>query len=49
LGGFRESLRASYGLPVVVRLMLLVPLRYRERIPQPMFHAARWVVRSLRR
>ncbi len=47
--GMRESLRASDGLPVAVRLMLLVPLRYRERMPVPAVDAARRVVRALRR
>jgi hypothetical protein len=45
----RAEWRSSRGLPVIVRLMLLVPLRYRERMPLPMVHAARRVVRALRR
>jgi hypothetical protein len=49
LGGLREEFRASRGLPLVLRLMLLVPLRYRERMPLPVVHAARRVVRGLRR
>jgi hypothetical protein len=49
LRGLRTEWRASSGLPFVVRLMLLVPLRYRERMPLPMVHAARRVVRALRR
>jgi hypothetical protein len=47
--GMRESLRRSDGLPVSVRVMLLVPLEYRERIPVPVMDAARKLVRSLRR
>jgi hypothetical protein len=47
--GMRASLRRSDGLPVSVRMMLLVPPRYRERIPVPMVDAARRFVRSLRR
>jgi hypothetical protein len=47
--GLRAEWRTSRGLPLIVRLMLLVPLRYRERMPLPMVHAARRVVRSLRR
>jgi hypothetical protein len=47
--GLRTEWRASRGLPFVLRLMLLVPLRYRERMPLPMVHAARRVVRALRR
>jgi hypothetical protein len=47
--GMRESLRRSDGLPVSVRMMLLVPPRYRERIPVPVVDAARRFVRSLRR
>jgi hypothetical protein len=45
----RESLRRSDGLPVSVRVMLLVPPEYRERIPVPVMDAARKFVRSLRR
>jgi hypothetical protein len=45
----RESLRRSDGLPVTVRVMLLVPPQYRERIPVPVMDAARRFVRSLRR
>jgi hypothetical protein len=48
LAGLRESLRASYGLPAVVRVMLLLPPRYRERLPVPVVHAARRIVRALR-
>jgi hypothetical protein len=47
--GMRESLRTSDGLPLPVRMMLLVPPRYRERMPLPVVHAARRVVRALRR
>jgi hypothetical protein len=45
----RESLRRSDGLPVSVRVMLLVPPQYRERIPVPVMDAARKFVRALRR
>lgn len=45
----RESLRRSDGLPVSVRMMLLVPPQYRERIPVPVMDAARKFVRALRR
>jgi hypothetical protein len=45
----RESLRRSDGLPLTVRMMLLVPLRYRERVPVPIVDAARRFVRTLRR
>jgi hypothetical protein len=45
----RESLRVSEGLPLPVRAMLLLPPRYRERLPLPVVHAARWVVRATRR
>ena len=45
----RESLRGSDGLPVSVRVMLLVPPQYRERIPVPVVDVARKFVRSLRR
>ena len=44
----RESLRGSDGLPVSVRVMLLVPPQYRERIPVPIVDAARRFVRGLR-
>jgi hypothetical protein len=47
--GMRESLRRSDGLPLTVRVMLLVPLRYRERVPVPVVDAARRFVRTLRR
>jgi hypothetical protein len=36
---------ASTGLPLVVRIMLLVPPRYRARLPRPVVHAARRIVR----
>jgi hypothetical protein len=45
----RESLRRTDGLPVSVRVILLVPQQYRERIPVPVVNAARRFVRSLRR
>jgi hypothetical protein len=45
----RESLRRTDGLPVSVRVILLVPQHYRERIPVPVVNAARRFVRSLRR
>jgi hypothetical protein len=45
----RDSLRRSDGLPVSVRVMLLVPPQYRERIPVPVMDAARKFVRALRR
>jgi hypothetical protein len=45
----RESLRASEGLPLPVRAMLILPPKYRERLPLPVVHAARWVVRATRR
>jgi hypothetical protein len=44
----RESLRRSDGLPVSIRVMLLVPPHYRERIPVPVMDAARKFVRALR-
>jgi hypothetical protein len=47
--GVRESLRVSEGLPLPVRAMLLLPPKYRERLPLPVVHAARWVVRATRR
>ena len=49
VGSVRESLRVSEGLPLPVRAMLLLPPRYRERLPLPVVHAARWVVRATRR
>jgi hypothetical protein len=45
----RESLQGSAGLPLLARLMLLVPLRIRERMPLPMIVAARRLARALRR
>jgi hypothetical protein len=45
----RESLQGSGGLPVLVRIMLLVPLSVRERMPLPMIVAARRLARALRR
>jgi len=36
---------ASTGLPLVVRVMLLVPPRYRARLPLPVVDAARRIVR----
>jgi hypothetical protein len=40
------DMTASTGLPLVVRIMLLVPPRYRARLPLPVVHAARRIVRS---
>jgi hypothetical protein len=37
---------ASTGLPLLVRIMLLVPPRYRARLPLPIVQAARRIVRS---
>jgi hypothetical protein len=45
----RESLRMSEGLPFPIRVMLLLPPSYRERLPLPAFRAARRVVRAMRR
>lgn len=42
------DLTASAGLPLVVRLMLLVPPRYRARLPRPVVRVARRIVRGRR-
>jgi hypothetical protein len=40
------DMTASTGLPLVVRIMLFVPPRYRAWLPLPVVHAARRIVRS---
>jgi hypothetical protein len=45
----KDTLEAGTGLPLPLRLMLLVPPRYRERVPTPVLRAGHRLVRSVRR
>jgi hypothetical protein len=44
-----DSLRMSEGLPLTVRAVLLLPPSFRERLPLPVLHVARRLVRATRR
>jgi hypothetical protein len=49
VGSFRDKLEAGTGLPLPLRVMLLMPARVRERVPTPLLRAGHRLVRAVRR